>query len=301
MRRTILGFICVIIFLTLSLPARQQEHWDYAFKWDVPYVPTPAEVVNRMLEMANVGPSDILYDLGCGDGRIVITAASRFGTKCVGVDIDPERIEECNANAKKANVEDLVTFLNQDLFKTDVSKASVVTLYLLRSVNLRLRPKLFEELKPGTRVVSHDFSMDDWKADEREDVLVNDRKHTVFFWVIPANISGKWKFVMPKDLYGAPFALDIEQKFQNFEGKVYIEDSVIPIKNAHLQGSKVFFSVERQSQNGTQDWMFEGQAKGDALEGTLRLDTGERSTSTKWQAARDPSTKKPLDTGESIY
>ncbi len=290
----------VVVFLGLSLPAQRQEYWDNAFKWDVPYVPTPVEVVDKMLEMANVGPSDILYDLGCGDGRIVIRAASRFGTKGVGVDIDPERIKECHINAANAKVEDLVTFLNQDLFETDVSKASVVTLYLLRSVNLRLRPKLFKELNPGTRVVSHEFSMEDWTADERTEVLVDERKHLIHFWIVPANISGKWKFLVPQDLFGAPYALEIEQKFQNLQGQVNIGDSNIPIKDARLQGDRVILSIEQKSQNGTRTWLFEGQAKGHTLEGTLRLDSGERLSTIKWQAKRDPSTMKPLDVGESI-
>jgi SAM-dependent methyltransferase len=300
MKKMLFTFVGISVFLILNLPAQQREYWDYAFKWDVPYVPTPIEVVDKMLEMADVGPSDILYDLGCGDGRIVIRAASRFGTKGVGVDIDPERIEECHKNAADAKVENLVTFLNQDLFEADIGKASVVTLYLLRSVNLRLRPKLFEELKPGTRVVSHEFSMEDWAADEKQEVLVNDRKHTVHFWVVPTNISGKWTLVVPQGIFGAPYALEIEQKFQNFEGKVNIEDSVIPIQNARLQGDRVTFSVEQKSQNGTRSWEFEGQCKGHTLEGNLRLDSGDRLTTIKWQAKRDPSTMKPLDSGESI-
>jgi hypothetical protein len=218
----------------------------------------------------------------------------------VGIDIDPERIEECKVNAAKANVEDLVTFLNQDLFRTDIRQASVVTLYLLRSVNLRLRPKLFKELKPGTRVVSHDFSMDDWTADQKEEVLVNERKHSIFFWVIPANISGKWKFVFPQDLNEFPNALEIGQKFQTFEGKVYLGTSVLPVKDTRLQGDRIAFSIEQKGQNGMKTWQFEGQANGDAMEGTLRLDSGERLTTVKWKARRDPSTRKQLDSGERV-
>jgi len=184
--------------------------------------------------------------------------------------------------------------------EADISKASVVTLYLLRSVNLRLRPKLFMELKPGTRVVSHEFSMEDWAADERAEVLIDDRKHYIHFWIVPANISGKWKFIVPQDFFGVPYALEIEQKFQNFEGKVNIGDSVIPIKDARLEGNRIVFSVEQKSPNGTRTWLFEGQAKGHSLEGTLNLDSGEKLTSIRWRAKRDPSTIKPLDIGDSI-
>jgi SAM-dependent methyltransferase len=150
-------------------------------KKDVPYVPTPYPVVEEMLKLANVQSSDVVYDLGCGDGRIVITAAQQYGARGVGIDIDPERIKEANENALKAGVADKVKFLQRDLFESDFSDATVVTLYLLRSVNLRLRPKLLAELKPGTRIVSNTFDMGDWKADRTADVL----GRTLYFWVIP--------------------------------------------------------------------------------------------------------------------
>lgn len=150
---------------------------------DVPYVPTPPEVVDEMLKVANVGANDVIYDLGSGDGRIVITAAQRFGTRGVGVDIDPERVAEAKANAQKAGVSDRVEFRQQDLFQTDLKEASVVTLYLLPEVNLRLRPKLLQ-LKPGTRIVSHAFDMGDWKPEQVRQV--NGR--TVYYWTVPKTI-----------------------------------------------------------------------------------------------------------------
>jgi predicted O-methyltransferase YrrM len=133
---------------------------------DVVYVPTPQEVVDKMLALAKVTKDDVIYDLGSGDGRIPITAAQKFGTKGVGIDINPERIQEANANAQKAGVSDRVKFLNQDLFSSNFSEATVVTLYLLPELNVKLRPQLFKQLKPGTRVVSHDFDMGDWKPDQ---------------------------------------------------------------------------------------------------------------------------------------
>lgn len=148
---------------------------------DVPYVPTPQEVVDEMLRVANVQKSDRLYDLGSGDGRIVITAAKRFGTRGVGVDLDPARVQEANANARKAGVTKLVEFRQQDLFKTDLRDATVVTLYLLPDINMRLRPKLFQELKPGTRVVSHAFDMGDWEPEK----TLNVNGRTVYFWRVP--------------------------------------------------------------------------------------------------------------------
>ena len=152
---------------------------------DVPYVPTPRAVVTQMLELANVTKDDVVYDLGSGDGRIVIMAAQRFGARGVGVDIDPQRVWEAQENAKEARVTDRVQFLLQDLFDTDISAATVVTLYLTQDVNLQLRPKLWRELKPGTRVVSHDFSMGDWRPEQ----VIRVDKSIVYYWTIPANAA----------------------------------------------------------------------------------------------------------------
>jgi tRNA G37 N-methylase Trm5 len=151
---------------------------------EVPYVPTPNNVVEEMLKVANVGKDDVVYDLGCGDGRIVITAAQKYGARGVGVDINPDRIKESNENARKAGVTDRVKFLQQDLFETDLREATVVTLYLLPDVNRRLRPKMFRELKPGTRIVSHAFDMGEWNPEKVIKVSGADRERTIYYWVI---------------------------------------------------------------------------------------------------------------------
>jgi SAM-dependent methyltransferase len=151
---------------------------------EVPYVPTHERIVNEMLKVASVKKNDVLYDLGSGDGRIVITAAKRFGTRGVGVDIDPIRVKEARENAVKAGVTDKVKFLQQDLFETDIREATVVTLYLLPEVNLRLRPKLLSDLKPGTRVVSHNYDMGDWTPLKTLQLRVPE-EHTIYYWVVP--------------------------------------------------------------------------------------------------------------------
>lgn len=149
---------------------------------DVIYVPTPEAVVDAMLELAGVGPDDVLYDLGSGDGRIPIAAARRHGIRAVGIDIDPVRIREANENAQAAGVTDLVTFREEDLFQSDISEASVVTLYLLQSLNVKLRPKLLAELKPGTRIVSHSFDMaDEWVPEQTREV----DSRRIFLWTVP--------------------------------------------------------------------------------------------------------------------
>ena len=155
---------------------------------DVIFVPTPQQVVDEMLKIANVKQGDVLYDLGSGDGRIVVTAAKRFGVRGTGIDIDPQRIVEANENAKKEGVTQLVTFKNTDLFTTDISDATVVTLYLLPRLNVKLRPKLLNELKNGTRIVSHAFDMGDWQPEKH--VKVDGRD--VYFWTI--NDAARKKF-----------------------------------------------------------------------------------------------------------
>ncbi len=158
---------------------------------DVPYVPTPTEVVEEMLRVANVGKNDVIYDLGSGDGRIVITAAQKYGARGVGIDINPVRIGEARENALKAGVTDRVKFLQQDLFETDIREATVVTLYLLPEVNLRLRPKLLRELRPGTRVVSHNYDMGDWRPEAVKEVHSPLGRHKLFYWVVPEQAGAK--------------------------------------------------------------------------------------------------------------
>jgi SAM-dependent methyltransferase len=154
-------------------------------KLDVPYVPTPESVVAMMLDLAKVNKNDVVYDLGSGDGRIVITAVQKYGARGVGYDIDPERIKEANANAKAAGVTERVRFVQGDLFQADLGEASVVTLYLLPEINLKLRPKLLKELKPGTRIVSHNYGLGDWDPILTETIATASGEHVVFYWVVP--------------------------------------------------------------------------------------------------------------------
>ena len=152
---------------------------------DVIYVPTPEEVVEAMLQVANVTKNDVVYDLGCGDGRIPVTAAKKYGARGVGIDIDPQRIKEANENVQKNGVGDKVKIMNADLFTTDISEATVVSLYLLPSLNLKLRPTLWKTLKPGTRIVSHDFDMGDWKPEQ----TLNVDGATVYYWTITPDLA----------------------------------------------------------------------------------------------------------------
>lgn len=177
----VMSVVAVLVLVTAGVAAAQTGQSPKRTP-DVIYVPTPPEVVQAMLKVAKVGPNDVVYDLGCGDGRIVVAAVKDFGAKtAVGIDIDPQRISEARENAKAAGVTDQVKFLEADLFQTDISQATVVTLYLLPSLNVKLQPKLMQELKPGTRIVSHAFDMGDWAPEQELDV--DGRK--VYFWTIP--------------------------------------------------------------------------------------------------------------------
>jgi SAM-dependent methyltransferase len=167
--------------LLLAIPAAAAQQKRRLRAPDIHYEPSSPEITAAMLQLGGVGPKDILYDLGCGDGRVVITAANKFGTRGVGIDIDPKRIEESESNAKKAGVTHLVQFRNEDLFESDISEATVVTLYLWPSVNLKLRPKLLSDLKPGTRVVSHSHDMGDWPPEKEVKV----EGHRIYLWTIP--------------------------------------------------------------------------------------------------------------------
>jgi precorrin-6B methylase 2 len=175
----------VVALLLVAVAAWAQAPTTERKAPDVPYVPTKERVLEEMLKMVSIKPNDVLYDLGCGDGRIVIQAARKFGIRGVGIDIDPERIREANDNARKAGVTDKVKFVEGDLFDADIKEATVVTLYLLPAVNLRLRPKLLSDLKPGTRIVSHNYDMGDWQPLKTSRLTVEGTEHIVYFWVVP--------------------------------------------------------------------------------------------------------------------
>lgn len=171
-----LGFLAMVAMSISALTGARAD----ARELDVPFVPTPQAVVDKMLEMADIKEGDYLIDLGSGDGRIPVTAAKKYGIQALGVDLNPVRIQEANENAKREKVTDKVEFREEDLFKTDLSKATVITMYLLNSVNMKLRPEILK-LKPGTRIVSHSFSMGDWRPDREE--IVEGR--TVYMWIVP--------------------------------------------------------------------------------------------------------------------
>lgn len=212
-------------------------------EYEVPFVPTPHALVEKMLDLASVGAADYLIDLGCGDGRIAVAAARR-GARALGVDLDPLRIQEAAAAARIAEVEARVVFRRQDLFRTPIYEASVVALYLLPDVNIRLRPRLLTELRPGSRVVSHAFDMGDWRP-EAQDML--DRRR-IFLWIVPAVAGGSWALT---DAGGAPYALEIEQRFQEVAGTLTGGGRVLELQEAMLRGTALRFTAGGRAFAGT--------------------------------------------------
>jgi len=252
---------------------------------DVPFVPTPFEIVERMLEFARLHPDDLLYDLGCGDGRIVITAARKFGSKGIGFDIDPNRIQDCHRNAVKASVEDKVTFINQSFFDTDLRNADVVTLYLLSSVNLKIRSKLFDELAPGTRIISHDFMMDKWKPDKEERI----GDHAIFFWIMPANFSGTWIFTLPEDL-GGKFILSIRQLFQKAVASLG-SSPCVSVKSCTIKGVNVDLRIQLHINEKYRPVRLTGTINDDLINGSVTAPGG---SVIKWIARREEGSMKPI-------
>lgn len=257
----------------------------------VPYVPTPQEVVERMLQVAKVGPADYLIDLGSGDGRIVITAASKHGARGFGVDLNPVRISEANENARNAGVVDKVAFYQRDLFETDLSQATVITMYLLPRVNLELRPKLLE-LKPGTRLVSHDFSMDDWTPDFKEKMNIKDKYGSiggdsdVYFWVVPAKTAGRWNWQLKVSGKVQSYELALEQKFQMISGTARVGGRSVKLQNARLNGDQISFSFTTDVNGTALKHDFSGRVEADVISGSVALSGSAMQGRLDWKAIR---------------
>ena len=235
---------------------------------DVHFVPTPMEVVDAMLAVARVGKTDRLYDLGSGDGRIVITAAKRFGTRGTGIDIDPQRIIESRRNADTAGVKNLVEFRQADLFQTDLRDANVVTLYLLPRLNVQLRPKLFAELRPGSRVVSHAFDMGDWTADSTQSLS----GRMVYYWVMPAKLEGNWTLTAPSDGQNRTYELRLTQTYQKLAGTALTGNRPFTVDSARVLGDSVMFTLGENG--GSQRLRFAGRLNNGALSGSMIVGPG---------------------------
>lgn len=264
-----IGILCTGLILLLTFRSQAQG-------LDVPYVPTPNDVLEQMLDLANVGPGDYVIDLGSGDGRIVIAAAKR-GAVGHGVDLDPQRIKEAKANAAEEGVSDRVMFMQGDIFETDFSDASVITLYLLSSVNEQLRPLLLENLSPGTRVVSHSFSMGDWQADNQ----IRFANRTLYYWVIPARVDGIWEW----EVNGKTYSLEAFQKYQEVDMSPISGDGELSIEEIILKGDRLNLILIDNASDTRH--IYSGVVDGDTITGTVQIHSEDSQEIEDWSAMRD--------------
>ncbi len=265
------GFFCALLLALTVLPAAAQDG-----QGDVVYVPTPQVVVDEMLSMAKIGAGDFLIDLGSGDGRIVITAAKKYGTRGIGVDLDTYLVQKAREGARIEGVADKAQFVVQNLFETDLSRATVISSYLLPELNEKLLPKLLA-LKPGTRIIAHDYDMGDWPPDEQKSISVPGKevgdpgKSYVFFYVVPANIAGAWESLVYSGRHGVICEFDFDQRFQRVSGEVRIDGKRTRLPLFKMSGDQVSFEVGVPHRAGMTQYRFQGTVRQDTIEGTLMI------------------------------
>jgi hypothetical protein len=268
----------------LSAPALSQEG-----RGDVVYVPTPQVVVDEMLSMAKIGPKDFLIDLGSGDGRIVITAAKSFGSQGFGVDLDTYLLRIARENAKKEGVADRAKFVEENLFETDLSRATVISTYLLPEMNLQLRPKILA-LKPGTRVVAHDYHMGDWYPDDQKDISVPEKVvgtpgvSYIYMWVVPAKVAGKWQAQVNVAGKSAPYEIAFDQFFQVLSGSLRSGANTTQLRGRIRNGDQITFMTQPKGSPGNQRHEFTGRITGDTIAGTVRIGEGASVRQASWNA-----------------
>lgn len=264
---------------------------------DTPYVQTPQNVVDKMLELAKVGPRDYVIDLGSGDGRMVITAARKHGARGFGVDLDRRLVALANQHAAKAGVADRAVFYERDLYKTDISRATVVTIYLLPEVNLMVRPKLLATLRPGTRIVSHDYDMGEWPPevslvmDAPGKTVGRDMKSKVFYWVVPARASGTWRWQLGAGGRQSEFELALEQMFQNLDGRLRAGGGEARIRDGKLDGVNIRFAAEIARGPAAGRYQFSGRVNNDRIEGDALVMKDGVERRLPWKALRTETTE----------
>ncbi len=280
LKRTLIVIVSLLLLVPVLAGAQaagtqqqQQQQQQYVPQYaqagkDVIWVPTPEETVAAMLDMAKVTPSDYVIDLGSGDGRIVIAAAKR-GARSLGVEFNPNMVDLSRGNAQKEGVAGKASFVQGDFFATDFSQASVLTMYLLPDLNMKLRPKILE-MKPGTRVVTNSFTMEDWEPDGTG----NAGGRSIYLWIVPAKVDGTWSWQAGR----GPADLSIKQKFQKIEGTLRINGKELPLKDAKLEGARISFSA---GDNPVQ--VFTGNVSGNTIQGTTNTGNGAETT---WIASR---------------
>jgi len=282
-------FFNSMLFCAASALSTQSLAWDDGV---TPFVVSPDAVVERMLYLAQPKAGDRLVDLGSGDGRIVIEAAKRFGAKGLGVDIDPRLVNLARANAKRAGVESLATFEVQDLFETDLRGVNVVTMYLLPEVNRQLLPRLIEQLKPGARIVSHDYDLGPWPFDEMLELALAEKmvgplgRSRVFLWMVPADARGRWTMDLPE--LGGRWQFDIRQTYQVLEVDARAGGAGLLVRGARMRGEEIRLAITGPIGGKGYNTLFTGKLAGGQMEGSLRVSDGDSFKTIPWKATRQP-------------
>jgi hypothetical protein len=277
----LLTLFCIIAFIFVTTPVPDSTVHAQKKGIEIPYVPTPMPVVKQMLHMADVDSTDYLIDLGSGDGRVVI-AAAKMGAVAHGVDINPVLNVKARRNASEAGVRDRVIFLEKDLFYEDISRASVVTMYLLPSINLALRPILLEQLTPGTRLVSHSFDMGEWKPDkwwQSNPDSTKGRMHPLYMWIIPAEVSGEWSW----SLDGRVFSASISQEYQQISVSVREGNNPGKVLEPKLKGERIRFRLDLNDEYH----IYSGALDGNEFRGTVQIYRPETRMVLPWEAYRE--------------
>jgi len=282
-------FLISILCCAAALMSESSRAWDDG---TTPFVVSPDAVVERMLYLAQPKAGERLVDLGSGDGRIVIEAARRFGARGLGVDIDPRLVNLLRTRAKEAGVESLTRFEIQDLFETDLRGVSVVTMYLLPEVNLKLLPRLLEQLKPGARIVSHDYDLGPWPFDEMIELALAEKmvgplgRSRVFLWLVPADARGRWIAELPE--LGGRWQFDIAQKYQELDVVARAGSASMVVRGARLRGEEIRLAITGVVGGKGYNSLFAGKLTEGRIEGSLRISDGENYKTIPWKATRQP-------------
>jgi len=274
------SFLALILCLVLVISCSSVTHNEISAP--VHYVPTPPKVVTAMLQLANVTADDIVYDLGSGDGRIVITAARDFGARAVGVEIDPELVRESQQNAQNAHVSTRVQITQGDLFQVNLEEATVVTLFLLPGINEMLAPKFLKELRPGTRIVSYRHDMGEWQPDR----TIRVDGSSIYCWIVPADVGGTWALEIPTAQALSPQTLSLRQAFQNLSGSVRLHDRKLSLRDPQIYGEKLSFATSGTVGGHPIAMEFAGRVQGVHATGTVVVKGGPFSGSHQWSARR---------------
>jgi len=279
------GWRLSAVLLLAALPSLSPAAEQHSLA-DVPYVPTLEAVVDAMLKLASIGPRDFVVDLGSGDGRIIIAAAKKHGARGFGVEIDAALVNEARREAKRQGVAGRVEFLEQNLFITEIDRASVLTLYLYPRLLMQLRPRFFKELRPGTRIVSHDFDMEDWQPDARVTVPVPGKPYgppssEVYFWVVPANAAGNWRWRSPA-AGSADVEVALSQTFQKVEGTPQVGGRRARLEQGGMRGDEIRFILTVEVDGQPLRHEYSGRLSSDSISGKVKLAGGEFD----WNATR---------------